>query len=122
MESNACAMFRWRLMVRVRNTVVIGLAGGPPDGCWATRHVGRASASIAAYAVFMHSPGKVARDGCVIVGRAPASRNGARGSPAGIRKPGPIAATLLSPALLGESGRSRCVARAGVCLLRAGAP
>ena len=47
MESNACAMLRCKPSVRWRKAVVIGFAGGAPDGCWAARSVGSANANIA---------------------------------------------------------------------------
>jgi hypothetical protein len=40
-------------MVGPRNVVVIGFAGGVPEGCWATAVVGSASTSKATKEVFM---------------------------------------------------------------------
>src|SRR6476659_9649208 len=63
-------------MVRVRNAAVMGFAGWPPEGCWATRLTGRASASTAAYEMFMRSPGKMTRSERVILVGYPRFRNG----------------------------------------------
>src|SRR4051812_34900844 len=56
MESKAVARFRCIPRVRLRNTVVMGLAGGPA-GVWATTAAGNASASSAMCRVFMTGSG-----------------------------------------------------------------
>jgi len=44
--------------MRLRNAVVIGLAGGVPDGGWAGRVTGRTSARIATDEIFIRPPEK----------------------------------------------------------------
>src|SRR3954463_8945713 len=61
-ESNACAMLRCIAAIRLRNAVVMGLAGGVADGCWAARAIGATSASIAKRVSLIRTPVGMAKD------------------------------------------------------------
>src|SRR4051812_23403419 len=74
MESNACARLRCRPIVRPRNDVVIGFAGGVVGVCCATRLNGRANIRIAVCEVFIGVVG-MAGGGAVIVAAGPGFRD-----------------------------------------------
>src|SRR3954447_2661224 len=61
-ESNACAMLRCIAAIRLRNAVVMGLAGGVADGGWAARAIGATSASIAKRDSLIRAPVGMAKD------------------------------------------------------------